>query len=187
MRVSKEQAAESRERILDAASKLFREHGLDGIGVADLMKSAGLTHGGFYGHFSSKEDLMAQACTRAFARSVEKWEKLSEKDQPLSAIVKNYLSRRHRDDPGGGCALPSLGADVARQGAPVRRAFTDGVRSLTNVVARTVTGRTEAARRRKGLAICASLIGAIVLARAVDDQELSDEILDAVSASLGVE
>ena len=187
MRVSKEQAAESRERILDAASKLFREHGLDGIGVADLMKSAGLTHGGFYGHFASKEDLMAQACTRALSRSVERWEKLSEQDQPLSAIVKNYLSRRHRDDPGGGCALPSLGGDVARQGPPVRRAFTDGVKSLVGILARAVTGRTPAARRKKALAICASLIGGVVLARAVDDRELSDEILDAVSASLGIE
>ena len=187
MRVSREQAAESRERILDVASKLFREHGLDGIGVADLMKSAGLTHGGFYGHFCSKEDLMAQACTRALAHSVEKWDKLSEKDRPLSAIVKTYLSKRHRDDPREGCALPALGGDVARQGPPVRHAFTDGVKSLIGILARAVTGRTQAVRRRKALAICAGLMGAVVLARAVDDRELSDEILEAVAASIGVE
>ena len=91
MRVSREQAAESRERILDVASKLFREHGLDGIGVADLMKNAGLTHGGFYGHFSSKEELMAQACARALENSVEKWEKLCEGGRPLS-VDRQVLS-----------------------------------------------------------------------------------------------
>ena len=187
MRVSKEQAAESRERILDVASKLFRERGLDGIGVADLMKNAGLTHGGFYGHFSSKEDLMAQACTRALGRSVEKWEKLSGKDRPLSVIVQAYLSKRHRDDRGDGCVLASLGGDVSRQGVPVRRAFTDGLRSMIAVLARVVRGRTEAAKRKNALATYASLVGALVLARAVDDPKLSDEILQAVAASIEVE
>ncbi|MET0442180.1 MAG: TetR/AcrR family transcriptional regulator [Casimicrobiaceae bacterium] len=186
MRVSKEQAAESRERILDVASKLFREHGLDGIGVADLMKNAGLTHGGFYGHFSSKEELIAQACARALENSVEKWEKLCEGGRPLSVIVKSYLSTRHRDDPGEGCALAALGGDVSRQGAPVRRAVTDGVRSMVEVLARVVPGTTSAAKRKKALAIYAGLVGALVLARAVDDPEMSEEILQAVSASMGV-
>src|SRR2546423_7124313 len=87
MKVTRQQAAENRERILDAASKLFRERGLDGIGVADLMKGAGLTHGGFYGHFSSKEELMAQACTRALEASVDKW-----RSRGLREIVQSYLS-----------------------------------------------------------------------------------------------
>jgi len=186
MRVSREQAAASRERILDVASKLFREHGLEGIGVADLMSSAGLTHGGFYGHFSSKEALMAQACDRALARSVAYWTKLAASDdgKPLSRIAESYLSTRHRDNPGAGCAVAALGADASRRGSIVRRAMTEGVRALVDVLARIVPGRTGALKRRKALTIYASMVGALVLARAVDDADLSKEILKAVSDSI---
>lgn len=186
MKVSREQAATSRERILDAASRLFRTHGFDGIGVADLMKDAGLTHGAFYGHFSSKEDLMAQACARALANSLARWEELSAKagSNGLSAIAKSYLSTRHRDSPGTGCALPSLGSDASRQGPVVRHAITEGLRSLVEVLARIVPGRTRETKRRKALAACACMVGALMLARAVDDPEMSEEILEAVRASL---
>lgn len=179
MKVTRQQAAANRERILEAAAKLFRERGLDGIGVADLMKNAGLTHGGFYGHFASKEELMAQACARALGNSAEKW-----RGRPLSAIVESYLSTRHRDNPGAGCAIATLGGDVSRQGAPVRRAFTDGVRSLVEVLAGLVRGKTRAAKRRQALAVYASMVGALVLARAVDDPQMSEEILEAVAASI---
>jgi TetR/AcrR family transcriptional repressor of nem operon len=179
MKVTREQAAENRERILDAAAKLFRERGLDGIGVADLMKSAGLTPGGFYGHFSSKEALMAQACARALEGPVQKWRARS-----LSEIVQSYLSGRHRDHPGTGCAIATLAGDVSRQGAPVRRAFTEGLRSLIEVLERLVPGGSGAARRKKALAVYSSMVGALVLSRAVDDPELSAEILRAVSSSL---
>src|SRR5437868_15523461 len=105
MKVSREEAAQNRERILEVAAKLFREKGFDGIGVADLMKSAGLTHGGFYGHFSSKEDLMAQACARALTQSLSKWKRLADRapDNALSEITRAYLSTRHRDEPWRGC------------------------------------------------------------------------------------
>jgi TetR/AcrR family transcriptional repressor of nem operon len=179
MKVTREQAADNRERILDAAAQLFRERGLDGIGVADLMKAAGLTHGGFYGHFSSKEELMAQACTRALDQSVEKWNARS-----LSEIVQSYLSARHRDNPGTGCVIATLGSDVSHQGAPVRRAFTQGVRSLIDVLARLIPGASAAAKRRKALATYSSMVGALVLARAVDDPKLSEEILKAVASSI---
>ena len=179
MKVSREQAAENRERILDAASKLFRERGLDGIGVAELMKGAGLTHGGFYGHFSSKEDLMSQACTRALDASVQKW-----RSRGLREIVHNYLSPRHVENPGAGCAIAMLGGDVSRQGTPVRRAFTSGLRSLVEVLARLVPGASAAARRRKAIAVYSSMVGALVLARAVDDPKLSREILRAVASSI---
>src|SRR5437868_7121159 len=118
MKVTREQAAASRERILAAASRLFRERGLDGIGVADLMQDAGLTHGGFYGHFSSKEELMAEACANALGKSVQRWAKLAEREgaRALEALLESYLSKEHRDNPGRGCALATLGADVARQG-----------------------------------------------------------------------
>ena len=186
MKVSKKEAAASRERILDSASKLFREHGLDGIGVADLMKDAGLTHGGFYGHFSSKEELMAQACDRALAGSVAKWGKLcaSGDAKPLSAIARSYLSRRHLDDPGEGCVVAAIGADVSRHGPTVRHAITEGVRSLVETLAGVVPGKTRAAKRRKALAIYASMVGGVVLARAVDDRKLSEEVLKAVSAAI---
>ena len=131
MKVSREQAAENRERILDTAAQLFRERGFEGIGVADMMKAAGLTHGAFYGHFSSKEDLIAQACARAFSRSHDRWSTRAGRtpDDPLSSIVRNYLTRRHRDDPGTGCALAALGPDMARHGSGVRRAVASRVRT----------------------------------------------------------
>jgi TetR/AcrR family transcriptional regulator, transcriptional repressor for nem operon len=186
MRVSREQAAENRERILSVATKLFREKGFDGIGVADLMRSAGLTHGGFYGHFASKEDLVAQACARALARSVEAWAQSAEEGarSPLAAITASYLSAKHRDHPGSGCLLAALGADVPRQGASVRRAVTEGLRRLIVVLTRVVPGRSTAAKRERALATMASLVGALVLARAVDDKTLSEEILQATAASL---
>src|SRR5271170_4176558 len=105
MKVSRAQAAENRERILDVATRLFRERGIDGIGVADLMQAAGLTHGGFYGHFKSKDDLAVQACRRAFARSAESWASVVENTSgdPLASICRQYVSERHRDAPGRGC------------------------------------------------------------------------------------
>jgi len=107
MKVSKEQMAENRERILDAAAARFRERGFDGIGVADLMKDAGLTHGGFYGHFASKEDLMAQAAARALANAGAGWQALADAapDEALGRIVRSYLSAAHRDHPERGCAI----------------------------------------------------------------------------------
>src|SRR4029453_19541751 len=107
MKVSREQAARNRERILDAAAQLFRERGFEGVGVADLMKEAGLTPGGFYGHFSSKEDLIAEASARALTRSLARWSELGERAprDPLSAIAGVYLTGRHRDNPGTGCLL----------------------------------------------------------------------------------
>jgi TetR/AcrR family transcriptional repressor of nem operon len=179
MKVSREQAAENRERILDAAAKLFRQHGLDGIGVADLMKDAGLTHGGFYGHFASKEELMAQALARALGRSVQKW-----RERTLPELTQSYLSTRHRDNPGAGCAIATLGNEVSRQGAPVRRAFTDGMRALVDVLAGLLPERSAVARRRRALATYSAMVGALMLARAVDDPKLSGEILDAVSSAI---
>jgi len=188
MKVSKEQMAENRERILDTAAQLFRERGFDGIGVADLMKSAGLTHGGFYGHFDSKDDLMAQASTRALAQLKAGWEQLAlhAEADPRAALERAYLSPRHRDAPGHGCLLAALGADVARQGPGVRKAVTQGLTAMVDLLASVMPGRTKAARRTKALADYASLVGALVLARAVDDAALSEEILQATASALQV-
>ena len=186
MKVTREQAAENRERILSVAARLFRERGFDGIGVADLMKNAGLTHGGFYGHFSSKEDLMAQACGRAIGDSLDAWNRRAGRatKSPLFGVTSGYLSTRHRDYPGSGCLLAALGPDVSRQGPAVRHTVTEGFRSLVEILARLIPGKSKAAKRQKALATYASLVGAVVLARAVDDPELSEEILQAVSTSV---
>jgi TetR/AcrR family transcriptional repressor of nem operon len=186
MKVSREQAAQHRERILDAASQRFRERGFDGIGVADLMKEAGLTHGGFYGHFSSKEDLIAEASARALAQSLARWDKMAGRatSDPLSALAGAYLTTRHRDNPGAGCLLAALGPDVSRQGQAVRRSVSGYVRSAVDLVANLVPGKSKAARRQKAISTWSTLVGAIVIARAVDDPALSQEILDAGLATV---
>jgi TetR/AcrR family transcriptional repressor of nem operon len=186
MKVSKEQAAQHRERILEAAAQRFRERGFEGIGVADLMKEAGLTHGGFYGHFSSKEDLIAEASARALAQSLARWGKVADRasGDPLSALAGAFLTRTHRDTPGTGCVIAALGPDVSRQGPAVRRAVTGYIRSACDLMAKLVPGKSKAERRQKALSTWATLVGAMVIARAVDDRALSQEILDAGLASV---
>jgi TetR/AcrR family transcriptional repressor of nem operon len=186
MRVSREKAAEHRDRIIDAASALFRAKGFGGIGVADIMKAADLTHGGFYGHFASKDDLVAQASGRAMARAVANWTKRVEAspDAPYAALLKHYLSRRHRDDPGRGCAFAALGNDAARSGKIVRNAFAEGLEPLIDILAQSIPGKSKAARRRKAVAAMATLVGALTLARAVEGTPLSDEVLDAAHSEL---
>lgn len=187
MKVSREQAAENRERILAAAARLFRERGFDGIGVADVMKSAGLTHGGFYGQFESKEDLAALACGRALEESAAKWARWTEGRsgrQALKAVVEQYLSPRHLNDPGNGCVVAALGAEAARRDAGVKGVFTRGLEASVERLMAFVPGRTAAARRRKAMATYAGMVGALVLARAVDDPKLATEILEAARAEL---
>jgi TetR/AcrR family transcriptional regulator, transcriptional repressor for nem operon len=186
MRVSRQKAAENRERIIDKAGALFREKGFDGIGVADIMEAADLTHGGFYGHFASKDDLVAQASQRAMARAAVNWAKVTAAapKNPYAALLAHYLSPRHRDDPGHGCAFAALSGDAARCGKPVRAAFARGVEPLIEIVANVVPGRSKVARRRKAIAAVAELVGALILARAVDNERLSDEILQAAEHEL---
>src|SRR5271155_4746288 len=154
MKVSREKAAENRERIIEAAGALFREKGFGGIGVADIMKAADLTHGGFYGHFASKDDLVAQASERAMVRAAANWGKVVAvaPDKPYAALLKHYLSPRHRDDPGQGCAFAALSGDAARCDNSVRHAFADGLQPLIDILANAIPGRSKAARRRKALA-----------------------------------
>jgi TetR/AcrR family transcriptional repressor of nem operon len=186
MRVSREQAARNRERILEIAAEIFRERGLEGVGVADVMKSAGLTHGGFYGHFESKEDLVAQACERALSVSESRIQELAESGdkRPLRTFVSGYLSTEHRDNPGTGCLFAAVGAESARHSAPTRRVVTEGFKKTVELLGRFMPGRSEKIRRRQALATYASLLGGLILARAADDPELSEEILDAVKESV---
>jgi TetR/AcrR family transcriptional repressor of nem operon len=186
MRVSRQKAAENRERIIEAAGALFREKGFDRVGVADIMKAADLTHGGFYGHFESKDDLTAQASERAMARAATNWGKIvaDAPNNPYAALLKHYLSRRHRDDPGQGCAFAALSGDAARCGKPVRTAFAEGLERLIEIVAKTVPSRSKVVRRRRAVAAVAELVGALILSRAVEDLSLSEEILDSARHEL---
>lgn len=186
MKVSREQAGANRKKVVATASRLFREKGFDGIGVADLMKAAGLTHGGFYGQFSSKEDLVAQAVGRALAEAMDNWEQWSGESamDPLGALADGYLSPRHRENFGGGCAFAALGGEAPRWGRGVQRAFSEGLLALIKHLMQLVPGQGEKARRQKAIATMASLVGGMVMARAVDDPKLSAEILQAVRKSL---
>ena len=186
MKVSREKAAESRERIIAAAGALFRAKGFGGIGVADIMKAADLTHGGFYGHFASKDDLVAQASKRAMARAASNWQGIvaDAPDQPFAALLKHYLSSRHRDDPGKGCMFAALATDAARSGKAVRNAFAEGLGPLLDIIAEAIPEKSKAARRREAVAAMASLVGALALARATEGTPLSDEILDAARREL---
>src|SRR6266853_6422142 len=183
MRVTREQAAAHRKKIVDVAGTLFRERGFDGIGVADIMKKAGLTHGGFYGHFGSKDDLAAEACTCAL-RGVDSWISASEKGG-FDAAVRNYLTPEHRDDRAHGCLFAALASDIVRQPRAVRHAMTEGFRTTIDKLVRMLPGRSAQTRREHALATMAGLVGALILSRAVDDSELSDQILEASAKTLG--
>jgi TetR/AcrR family transcriptional repressor of nem operon len=179
MKVSREQAAENREKIITTAAKLFREKGFDGIGVADLMKAAGLTHGGFYGHFDSKEDLMAQACARAVDELLQAGEARSKEsnDSPYNAFLKNYLSMEHRDHPGAGCLMAALGAEAARQNPTVRSAFTQSAKRLVAALMEIIPAANKKKARENSLVTLSMLVGAQTIARALDDEEVSQEVL----------
>ena len=186
MKVSREQVALNRERIVETAARLFREKGYDGIGVSDLMKSAGLTHGGFYGHFDSKEDLLAEATAHALKISVERWENYLAKgpDTAFNKICTSYLSEDHRDHPDLGCSVTALSADISRLGDKARHALTEGASGQMAVLEKLMAGADDAEKRTQALAAYAAMVGGVMLARAVDDGELSLEILKAVQESL---
>ena len=140
-RVSREQADHNRTAITEASARLFREHGVDNVSVAELMAAAGLTHGGFYGHFDSKEELAGEACRWAFGRSAERWKKrIADKDDPSvarAALTDNYLSSQSRSGPEGSCPATSLASDVARKtaDAPIRAAYVAGLEELLKILA----------------------------------------------------
>jgi TetR/AcrR family transcriptional regulator, transcriptional repressor for nem operon len=186
MKVSKAEKAEHRDQIIAAAARAFREKGFDGISVADLMKEAGLTHGGFYGHFASKEELVGLAAQRALRDTKARWIRIMEAapDHPLEALTRYYLSARHRAHPESGCLLSALGSELARQPREVRELVTEEQEQLLSVIGSVVPGATDAARRREAISVLAQLVGGMVLARNAPDKELSDEILEATTAGV---
>ncbi len=186
MRVSRAQAEHNRARVIDTASHLFRERGLNGIGVADLMKAAGLTHGGFYRQFDSKEDLVVAACRHSVAQSREAWSKVLTKaaNSRLAALVRFYLSRSHRDQPGVGCPFAALGPDAARAGNAVREAFAEGIEQRVAMLGELLRSRDAGTRRKQAIAMLSTMVGALLLSRAAGDEALSREILDAAADEL---
>jgi TetR/AcrR family transcriptional repressor of nem operon len=176
MKVSKEQVSENRRLILEAAARLFRERGFDGVTVADVMKAAGLTHGAFYGHFSSKEDLIAQAFAHVLSASPS--------SPTLARYADAYLSPAHRDNHGGGCLFAALGSEAARGPDTLRHEMTESVRLQIERFSDTAPGKTKDAKRRAAIASWSAMVGALMLSRIVDDPALSDEILTHTRASL---
>lgn len=192
---SKADKAESHERIVRVAAERFRELGIDGIGVADLMREAGLTHGGFYRHFASRDELVAEGVERALhdgakgAFDAEAHSKL-DKRALLFALVDWYLSLGHRDGLASSCAVASLAADVSRSNERSRSAYTRQASAYLDLFVRLMEGdEPRKLKRTKAVAAWATLVGAVSMARAVNDDKLSREILktasDQIKAQLG--
>jgi len=182
MRYSKEHKLETHARIVKKASVRLREKGAHGVGVADLMKEAGLTHGGFYAHFDSREALVVEAFAYAMDRSTERWRKLAEQmapEQRLASIVDSYLTPVHRDDPGHGCAVPALGAEIARESPKTRKAFAAKLEQMIDMLAGQIPDVPRKAARKQAMAALATMMGTMVLARVAGNGEFSDEILGA--------
>jgi TetR/AcrR family transcriptional repressor of nem operon len=185
MRVSKEQAAQNRQHILTAATRLFREHGIHATGVDAITKEAGLTHGSLYSQFGSKEAIAAEAIRFAVMRSKHLWQCVAERKpgtEALRSIVEGYLSREHRDDPGQGCVVAALGADIARQPDSVREAFTKEIGDVFKLLAQLMPDDDPSRRRYDdAIAAFAGMVGALILSRAVNDETLSECILQATT------
>ena len=182
MRYSREHKLETHARIVKKASVQLREKGAHGVGVADLMKDAGLTHGGFYAHFDSREALVIEAFAHAMDRGNERWRKLAEQTAPdkrLAAIVDSYLTKAHRDDPGNGCAIPTLGAEIARESPKTRKAFAAKLEQMVDILAEQIPALPRKTARKQAMATLATMMGTLVLARVAGNGEFSDEILAA--------
>ena len=166
MRYSKEHKQETHAKIVKKAAVLLREKGAHGIGVADLMKEAGLTHGGFYAHFDSREALVIEAFAYAMDRSTERWRKIAEQTPPdkrLATIIASYLTPVHRDDPGHGCAVPALGAEIARESPKTRKAFAAKLEQMVDMMTDQVSGVPRKAARKQAVATLATMMGTLVL------------------------
>ena len=180
MRKSKQEALRTRERIVAAASAEFRQHGIVATGLADLMASAGLTHGGFYKHFQSKDELIAEAASAAIATSTEAMKTVgSERPgvEGLKKVVAKYLAADHRDDPGEGCPFAALGAELARCEEKTRDAATQGLRDYVGVLASHLDSPNPGEAKNRAMAIFATMVGALILARIANDRKLSQAFL----------
>ena len=175
------------DRIVEAASRAIRRSGYHGTGVADIMKAAGLTHGGFYAHFPSREAMLAEAADRAGSESVEAMARIAataSPEQALQAMIRAYLSKEHVESMETGCATAALGSEMPRQAPEVRRAATRRIKEMIDLVARQLPDWGKPSAHEHALATVATMVGALVLARAVDDPRLSDALRGAVLQQL---
>jgi TetR/AcrR family transcriptional regulator, transcriptional repressor for nem operon len=173
----------TREQIVETAARAFREEGVSGVGIGELMGRAGLTHGGFYAHFDSKDALVAAACSRAVDDTWAQMHALVAQAPPgeeLAAFIRAYVSRTHRDEPGEGCLMPSLGGEMSRQEPAVRAAFTAQIRRVMENIEALLPDTPDRADR--AITLAAGMAGAVLMARAVDDPALSDRILQTCRA-----
>jgi TetR/AcrR family transcriptional regulator, transcriptional repressor for nem operon len=187
MRYVKGHGLQTRNRIVEHASRALRQSGADGMSVADLMKLAGLTHGGFYSHFESREALVIDAFTLAMDRTIAQWMSLTKAmpiEERLEVFVDAYLSPKHRNDRAHGCVLPALGTDIARSSKKAQRIFARKLDEMISVVAEFYPGKPPQHAREIATAALATMMGSIALARAVGDDRLSDEILGAGQRAL---
>ena len=182
---SRANKAESHDRIVQTAATRVRECGVEGIGVADLMKDAGLTHGGFYRHFASREELVAEAIEHALHEGAEAVAAVANiKQCPIAALVDAYLSTTHRDKLATSCAVTTLAADVARCNDRARSAYTRQVGIYLELLTKLIGGDQQRSRRMKAIAALSTLVGAVSMARAVNDEKLSREILKSAADDL---
>ena len=182
MRYVKGHGLQTRNRIVEEASYGLRQAGVDGISVSELMKLAGLTHGGFYAYFESREALMIEAFTAAMERTISQWRNHMDgmpAEDRFDAFVETYLRPGHRDDRARGCVLPALGADIARSSPKARRAFASKLDEMIDVIAGLLPGKSPKQARQIATSALATMMGSIALARAVGNKDLSDQILEA--------
>jgi TetR/AcrR family transcriptional regulator, transcriptional repressor for nem operon len=180
MKKSKLEAAETRRKIVKTAAAEFRQNGINGTSLADLMAAAGLTHGGFYRHFESKDQLVAEACAAAFESANETaWVPLLQqsKRNGIDALVAKYLSEDHRDDQRGGCPFTALGSELARSDENTRAAATEGLSKLVDAIAKQFSELRPDVAKRRALVTVSTMVGALTLARMVNDANLSTAIL----------
>jgi TetR/AcrR family transcriptional regulator, transcriptional repressor for nem operon len=183
MRYPAAETAEKHARILDEAARLFRERGFSGVSVSEIMKATGLTHGPFYNHFDSKEELMAESVLHGFQTTLDRLKATEGTAKGRAEYVKRYLSAAHRDAPGAGCTMASLSAET-RHEPKVRGAFTDRLKAVIEAVATHFPWPSKRSARGDAIRMTASMVGAMILARAVEDERFSDEILSEVRKGL---
>lgn len=182
MRLTREQAEQNRRLIVETASRMFRLQGVENVAVADVMKESGFTHGGFYNHFKSKDDLATEAVASAFDHAAKNLsEDIASGNDPqkaLNSILANYLSPAHRDTSTGGCPATAFPVDSARSGKDVQAAFADGIEAYLEIFAGRMDGDKREARQR-AVALLSGIVGALLLSRAVKKSrpKLSDELL----------
>jgi TetR/AcrR family transcriptional repressor of nem operon len=187
MRYEKGHKDTTRQRIVEVASGQFRAHGIAAAGLAGIMAKAGLTNGAFYAHFDSKEDLVRTVICHALGGREQKLRTAAERDDGLEALIRDYLSPRHRDHPGGGCPTAAMVAEIARHPTKTRDAFTGRVSAFIELIASRIEKGSSRTRRKNAFAIYGMMVGTLQLARAVNDRRLSDEILDSgVAAALAL-